>query len=111
MECLLGSRLSNITAWNTTMWGVFKAYAFFFNMVFTSQTGLGLSLELNYAMADAGLFPSCFATPSTCVTGFTAAMWLDITEGECGSFAGLVTTIDDGKQGVSVYCRNADSIG
>ncbi len=79
--------------------------------VFTSQIGLGLSLELNYAMADAGLFPSCFATPSTCVMGFTAAIWLDITEGESGGFAGLVTTMDVGKQGVSVYCRNAESIG
>ena len=30
-ECLLRNRLSNITTVrNTTMWGVFKAYAFFF---------------------------------------------------------------------------------
>ena len=62
-------------------------------------------------MVDAGSLGSCFARLDTCVTGFTVAMWVDITEGSCGNFAGLVTTLDDGKQGVSVYCRTTDRIG
>ena len=75
------------------------------------QSGEGLSLLSSSAMVDAGYFWSCFVRPATCVVGFTAAIWVDITEGSCGSFAGLVTTLDDNKQGISIYCRTTDRIG
>ncbi len=33
MECLLRNRLSNMTVRNSTMWGVFKVYAFFIYVI------------------------------------------------------------------------------
>ena len=66
-------------------------------------------------MVDAGHFDSCFVTPASCETGFTAALWVDVTEDVCEGFGGLVTTVDhfdeeselvdDTSQGVAIYCR------
>ncbi len=79
-------------------------------------------------MVDAGHLDSCFVTPATCENGFTASLWVDITDGPgaCGHFGGLVSTIQDNpgadnvnsgscSEGVSIYCRrwigNSTAIG
>ncbi len=64
-------------------------------------------------MVDAGHVDSCFVTPATCENGFTAALWMDVTEGSCAGYGGILTTSDminidngDFAQGISIYCNN-----